>query len=128
MQNAIDGAGCGRVIVVGFSNGGAFAAKLYCRGENFDGRLARVIVDDPVTDHAVEGCAPAAGVRVTLYWTGALEGQAQPGWNCAAADWTCEGGSTIGIGAYAGALGTSAKRSIMSGHAAYADPPELTQF
>lgn len=128
VANAIDGAGCRRVVIDGFSNGAAFAAKLYCRGESFGGRLAGVIVDDPVTDHAVEGCAPASGVRVTLYWTGALQGVAQPGWSCASADWTCEGGSTIGIAAYAAALGTTAKQSPNSGHSAYANPPELTRF
>ena len=125
---SIDGAGCTRVILDGFSNGAAFAAKLYCRGESFGGRLARVIVDDPVTDHAVAGCGPAAGVAITLYWTGALEGQAQPGWNCAAADWTCEGGSTIGIASYAAALATTATASPMGGHTPYANPPELTRF
>lgn len=125
---SIDGAGCTRVILDGFSNGAAFAAKLYCRGESFGGRLARVIVDDPVTDHAVAGCGPAAGVAITLYWTGALEGQAQPGWNCATADWTCEGGSTIGIAAYAAALATTATASPMGGHTPYANPPELTRF
>ena len=66
-------AGCDEIIVNGFSNGGAFAAKLYCRGETFDGRLVRVVVDDPVVDHGVEGCAPDPAVDVTLYWTGALE-------------------------------------------------------
>ena len=125
---SIDGAGCTRVILDGFSNGAAFAAKLYCRGENFGGRLARVIVDDPVTDHAVAGCAPPAGVAITLYWTGALEGQAQPGWSCAAADWTCEGGSTIGIASYAAALATTATASPMGGHTPYANPPELARF
>jgi hypothetical protein len=127
VRRAVDQAGCGRVIVGGFSNGAAFAAKLYCRGENFGGRLVRVVVDDPVVDHAVEGCGPAGGVPVTLYWTGAL-GQAQPGWNCANGDWTCEGGSTIGIDAYAAALGTPAKRSPMGGHTPYTNAPELTRF
>jgi hypothetical protein len=128
VRRAIDQAGCGRVIVGGFSNGGAFAAKLYCRGEHFDGRLVRIVIDDPVVDHAVEGCAPAGGVAVTLYWTGALAGQARPGWNCAEGDWTCEGGTTIGIDAYAAALGTPAKRSPMGGHTPYTNAPELTRF
>jgi hypothetical protein len=38
---------CEQVIVNGFSNGAAFAAKLYRRGETFDGRLVGVVVDDP---------------------------------------------------------------------------------
>src|SRR5215216_3498094 len=40
--------GCDEVIIDGFSNGGALAAKLYCRGETLDGRLRGVVVDDPV--------------------------------------------------------------------------------
>lgn len=128
VASAIDAEGCTRVTVVGFSNGGAFAAKLYCKGESFGGRLAGVIVDDPVVDNAVNGCAPAAGVAVTLYWTGALAGQSYPGWRCADADWTCDGGTTIGIDAYAAALGTPAKPSPMGGHSPYTNPPELLRF
>jgi hypothetical protein len=128
VASAIDAEGCTRVTLDGFSNGGAFAAKLHCRGESFGGRLVGVIIDDPVVDHAVTGCAPAAGVSVTLYWTGALAGQSYPGWNCADADWTCDGGSTIGIDAYAAALGAPVKASPNSGHAPYLNPPELTRF
>ena len=50
---AIREASCGRVIVHG-SNGGATAAKLYCRGERFDNTLIGTILDDPVTDHATD--------------------------------------------------------------------------
>jgi hypothetical protein len=119
---------CARIIVNGFSNGAAFAAKLLCRGETFDGRLVRVVIDDPVADHAVEDCAPAPGVAVTLYWTGALDSTAQPGWNCAEDDWTCEGGSTIGIDAYADALGTEVLESPFDDHQWYADAPELSEW
>jgi hypothetical protein len=121
-------AGCGQVIVNGFSNGGAFAAKLYCRGETFDGRLIRVVVDDPVVDAAVEGCSPDPSVEVTLYWTGALEEQARPGWDCTEADWTCEGGRTIGIEAYADALGTQVRESPFDEHQWYVDAPELSAW
>ena len=124
----LDDAGCTRVILDGFSNGAAFAAKLYCSTDTFGGRLVRVIIDDPVTDHAVGGCAGAPGVALTLYWTGALEGQAVAGWDCRLSDWTCEGGSTVGIAAYAAALSTTLKQSPMGGHSAYTNPPELTQF
>ncbi len=120
--------GCEQIIVNGFSNGGAFAAKLYCRGETFDGRVTRIVVDDPVVDAAVEGCAPDPAVEVTLYWTGALDDPAQPGWDCSEQDWTCEGGTTIGIDAYAAALGTEVLDSPLDGHEWYQDAPELTQF
>jgi hypothetical protein len=123
--SAADAAGCGRIIVVGFSNGASFAAKLYCRGETFGGRLVGVVVDDPVVDHAVEGCHPASGVRVALYWTGALAATATPGWNCAEQDWTCEGGTTVGIDAYQSALGVGHKQSPHTSHAPYSSPPEL---
>ena len=115
---------CARVVIDGFSNGAAFAAKLYCKGETFGGRVVGVVIDDPVSDHGVDGCAPAAGVQVVLYWTGALEGQAVAGWSCTIADWTCEGGSTIGIAAYAKALGTPVRASPNHQHAAYFAAPE----
>ena len=126
----VDGAiaTCDQVIVNGFSNGASFAAKLFCRGETFDGRLVRVVVDDPVVDGAVTGCAPDPSVAVTLYWTGALEPPASAGWDCAESDWTCEGGTTIGIDAYAAALATEALDSPFDEHQWYADAPEVTQF
>jgi hypothetical protein len=117
--------GCGEVIVNGFSNGASFAASLYCHGETFDGRLVGVVVDDPVTDHAVDGCAPDPAVALTLYATGALEATATPGWSCADGDWTCEGGETIGIEAYAEALGTEARQSPFTEHEWYLDAPEV---
>jgi pimeloyl-ACP methyl ester carboxylesterase len=128
VAEAIDSEDCGPVIINGFSNGGAFAAKLYCNGETFGGRVIRVVVDDPVVDTAVEGCDPAPTVDVTLYWTGALEGTARPGWNCREEDWTCEGGRTIGIDAYAAALDTAAQPSRYDGHNWYEDAPELSEW
>jgi hypothetical protein len=125
---AIEAAACGRVIVYGFSNGAAFSAKLYCRGETFGRRLVRVVVDDPVTDHGADRCSPARGVPVTLYWTGALAGQAPAGWNCASADWTCEGGTSVGIDAYQANLGVTRKQSPNSSHAPYDNAPELSAW
>jgi hypothetical protein len=119
---------CREVIVDGFSNGASFAAKLYCRGEDLGGRLIRVVVDDPVPDHGVVDCNPDPTVDVALYWTGALESTARPGWDCAEADWTCEGGTTIGIGAYAEALGTEARESVHDDHTWYRDVPELSDW
>jgi hypothetical protein len=120
--------GCTDVIIDGFSNGASFAAKLYCRGEDLDGRLIRVVVDDPVPDRGVVDCKPDPAVDIALYWTGALEATARPGWDCADADWTCEGGTTIGIGAYAEALGTETRESVHDDHAWYRDAPELSDW
>jgi hypothetical protein len=125
VTQAIGANSCGQVIVGGFSNGGAFATKLFCRGESFDGRLVGVVADDPVPDHGADGCAPAPGVTLTIYWTGALAAAAQPGWNCAEQDWTCEGGTTVGIGTYAANAGTGTKKSPYDKHQWYLDAPEL---
>jgi hypothetical protein len=128
VAQAVDANGCGQVIVNGFSNGAAFAVKLYCRGESFGGRLVGVVADDPVPDHGADGCAPAGGVPLTMYWTGALAGTAQPGWDCTQQDWTCEGGTTVGIGAYAANAGTSAKASPYTGHQWYTAAPEVNAW
>ncbi|HUP75886.1 MAG TPA: hypothetical protein VM282_22830 [Acidimicrobiales bacterium] len=119
VANDVAAGGCGRVIVYGFSNGAAFAAKLYCRGETF-GTIVGYVIDDPVVDHAVEGCARPP-VKVVLYWTGDID-QAD-GWPCG--DWTCEGGSTIGIARYQAAIGVGRTPSIHSTHRQYVDPPEF---
>jgi hypothetical protein len=119
---------CDQLIIHGFSNGAAFAAKLYCRGETFGGRLVRVVVDDPVVDAGVKDCSPDPSVGVALYWTGALEEQAQPGWECTEADWTCEGGHTIGIDAYAESLDTPPKPSPFDQHQSFLAAPELSDW
>jgi hypothetical protein len=121
-------AGCGPIIVDGFSNGASFAAAMYCHGESFDGRLVRVIIDDPVTDHAVDDCTPAPAVDVTLYATGALESQAPAGTKCDEIYWTCQGGETLGIEAWAAALGVPRQQSPHTDHLPYADPPELSDW
>jgi pimeloyl-ACP methyl ester carboxylesterase len=127
VAGALDAAGCGHAVVQGFSNGGAAAAKLYCRGEDFGGRVIGYIVDDPVPDEAVLGCQPRAGMQLKLYWTGGL-GIATDGWSCAAQDWTCEGGRTIGIARYARELGAEAAQSIHTTHAEYGSPPEAAAW
>jgi hypothetical protein len=127
VSQAVTKEGCGRVILHGFSNGAAAAAKLYCRGERLGGTLLGVIVDDPVTDHAVRDCAPAPGVALTLYWTGGLA-SAHAGWPCKEGDWTCEGGQTLGVEAYARLLGAAVTPSAERTHEEYASPPEHTRW
>ena len=120
VANDVAAGGCGRVVVYGFSNGAAFAAKLYCRGETFGGKVVGFVIDDPVVDHGVEGCARPP-VHVVIYWTGGID-QAD-GWPCG--DWTCEGDSTIGIARYEADVGVVRKPSINTTHQQYVDPPEL---
>jgi len=125
---AVDSAGCAAIVVDGFSNGAAFAGELYCHGETFAGRLLGVVVDDPVPDHGSAACAPAPGVRVALYWTGGLDDQAKPGASCEPIDWTCDGGSMVGIDAYAAALGATIQKSPNTTHEWYRDAPETVAW
>jgi hypothetical protein len=128
VAKALDEAGCSAAVINGFSNGASFAAKMYCRGETFDGRVVGYVIDDPVTDSAVLTCTPADGVQVALYWTGALAKDAPAGKDCAGMDWTCEGGSSIGIDAYAQALGVAVTPSPFTDHQPYEDAPEITAW
>jgi pimeloyl-ACP methyl ester carboxylesterase len=127
IAGVIESAGCGRVVVQGFSNGASAAAKLYCRGETFDGRVRGFLLDDPVPDQGVVGCRPSREVPVRLYWTGGLA-IATDGWSCASQDWTCEGGRTIGIERYARELETEVARSIHTTHMEYDSPPEVVAW
>ncbi len=123
LRAAIAKSRCDRVIVHGFSNGAAAAAKLYCRGESFQHKVVGYVLEDPVPDHGVDACRPDPALKLRLYWTGALQ-QPVPGWRCAERDWTCEGDQTIGIAAYARALGTVAVPSIHRTHRPQESPPE----
>jgi hypothetical protein len=125
VRDAVDAASCQHVAVHGFSNGAAFAAKLYCSGDDLDGRLRGVVIDDPVTDASAADCAPADGVEGVLYWTTALAEQGAPGTECAEIGWTCEGPVVVGIDAYSESLGLPITPSIHTDHLVYADPPEL---
>jgi len=119
---AVDQAACERVVVHGFSNGASMAAALLCDGDDLDGRLAGVVIDDPVTDAATEGCAPAA-VPVTVYWTGALDATAPPGTRCDSIDWTCDGGVVRGIEAFTTDIGVDTTASPFDDHRWYVDTP-----
>lgn len=124
----VEEVGCTQVVLDGFSNGGAFAATVACRGETFGDVLVGVVVDDPPPDEGVVDCAPAPGVEVALYWTGALDEQAQPGADCDDLGWTCAGGRLLGIDAYAEALGVEVQDSPFDEHEWYRDAPEITTW
>ncbi len=124
VRRTVEGAGCERVVLNGFSNGAAFAAALVCSGDTLDGRLAGAVIDDPVTDAATVGCSRAPDVPVVVYWTGALEADAPPGTDCAPIDWTCAGGSVRGVEAFAADLGVTVTASPFTEHRPYVDAPE----
>ena len=127
VERSIAAAGCDAVLIHGFSNGASAAAKLFCQGETFGHRVVGYLIDDPVPDHGADACFPAPGVKVRLYWTGGLA-RATEGWSCASADWTCEGGTAVGIERYARNLGAEVTPSIHRTHQPYVAPPEYQQW
>jgi len=128
VAQAVAATQCAEVVVAGFSNGASFAAKLYCAGETLSGTLVGVVIDDPVTDSGVAECAPSASAVAALYWTRALESVAPAGADCSAIDWTCEGGTSIGIDAYAAWLGIEPQPSIFTDHQPYWVVPEIEEW
>lgn len=127
VEGWLDEVGCDTVVLNGFSNGGAFAAKLYCEGETFGERVVGVVVDDPVPDRSVVDCAPAEGVDVALYWTGGLT-EATAGTPCADLGWTCDGEELLGIEAFAEELGAPVQESPNDRHDWFHDAPELADW
>jgi len=125
VADVVEQVGCTRVVLDGFSNGAAFAATVACRGETFGDTLVGVVVDDPPPDEGVVDCAPAPGVARALYWTGALDEQAQAGADCDDVGWTCAGGRLLGLDAYAEALGVEVQDSPYDEHRWYRDAPEI---
>lgn len=118
----VDEAACERVVVHGFSNGASMAAAFLCTGDDLDGRLVGVIVDDPVTDESSADCAPA-DIPIAIYWTGALAETAPAGTQCDTIDWTCEGGVVLGIERYATDIGVEVTQSPFDDHRWYVDSP-----
>ena len=128
VADAIAANECQRVLLNGFSNGGAMVASLVCNGEDFGGTLVGAVIDDPVADTTTEGCSPAPGVAIALYWTGALDPGSAPGTDCDDNTYTCEGGIVIGIDAMAANLGVEVQASPFDDHLWYLDAPEIEAF
>lgn len=59
VRRAIVDQRCERVVIAGFSNGAAFAAKLMCRGESFGNTVIGFVLADPVPDRVVDKCRPS---------------------------------------------------------------------
>lgn len=93
ITNSVNPQNCGQIVLAGGSNGAAMAAKMYCQGYNFGGKLVGVIPDDPVPDQGVDNCAPAQDVELQL-----VQSDEMNSWvgssirTCASmGDWTCQG-------------------------------------
>jgi hypothetical protein len=128
VEAALSGMQCTRTVIDGFSNGGGFAGKLFCRNETFgDANVVGYIADDPVTDYGVDPCTLGSGLNVAMYWTGAL--QEDPILDCAINGWWCEGNRIMGPDAYADALGLDDwARSPHRRHKPYMWPPEVAAW
>ena len=136
IRNSIDANNCGPVMITGASNGGAFLAKMYCRGEDFDGRLWAVHVDDPVPDAGVLNCTPSPTVIRTMFThsTQLVEEAAElPGGVCSATtsmygSWYCEDDRALTLAEYEAAIGETSilSRADHSGRAS--DETDFWQF
>ncbi|MEM7286575.1 MAG: hypothetical protein AAF480_09515 [Actinomycetota bacterium] len=119
IRDSIDANNCGPVMITGASNGGAFLAKMYCRGEDFSGRLWAVHVDDPVPDAGVLNCNPSSTVVRTMFThsTQLVDEAAElPGGICSATtsmygSWYCEDDRALTLDEYEAAIGET---SILS--------------
>ncbi|MGE3328867.1 MAG: hypothetical protein AB7N61_26030 [Acidimicrobiia bacterium] len=108
---------CGQIVVQGFSNGAAFAAKMYCRGETLGDRVVGYIIDDPVTDKGVDGCDPAAGMNVRLYHSTDIANTAGGGGPCRPTlTWFCDGNWRYSVSQYDRIISTTNIGPFKPGH------------
>lgn len=67
ISDQLDDRDCGPTFIAGGSNGGAFAAKMYCDGQDFGGRAWGYHIDDPVMDNGVLGCDPSPNIQTVMF-------------------------------------------------------------
>ena len=133
VRAAIDQNNCGPVFITGVSNGGGFLAKMYCRGEDFGGRLFAVHVDDPVPDAGVVGCSPSPSVIMSMF-THSTEltdqARALDNGRCTSTDseygpWYCDDDTALTLEAYEAEIG---QQSIFSRTDHGGTPSDETSF
>lgn len=102
LSDYLDDRQCGPVMIIGYSNGGGLAAKLLCRGIDFGGRVWAVMVDDPVMDDAVRGCAPSPLVREVVFTHSEelRDDAVRSGGDCSVTGAYCENGRTMSVEEY----------------------------
>ncbi len=103
---------CGPTIVIGYSNGGGLAAKLFCKGEDFGGRAWGYIVSDPVMDDGVRGCKPSPNIRKTLFTHSdeLRDAAASAGNSCTVTTWYCQDNRTMPLAEYEMQIGRKSIR------------------
>jgi len=123
LKGALDKSQCGPTIVIGYSNGGGLAAKLFCSGEDFGGRAWGYIVSDPVMDDGVRGCKPSPNIRKTLFThSDELTNQAAAAnHSCSVTSWYCQDNRTMPLAEYEMQIGQKSVRDRAE-HAGAVDP------
>ncbi len=142
----LDDRGCGPTMVVGGSNGGGFAAKLYCRGEDFGGRVWGYSLKDPVWDHGVLGCTPSSNIShklaVRSIWLKRLAEGTAPEYRCDEisevdvhdqfagenGDWYCEDNRTMSQADWEAATGITSVLAGTGHIGSYDLEPELADW
>lgn len=124
IRSYLDNEGCGPTVVAGGSNGAAFAAKMYCRGEDFGRRVWGYHIDDPVMDNGVLGCSPSTNVtKVMFLHSQELRDDAanMPNFRCGQGQWQwyCEDDTTMPLNVYEGHVG---QQSILQRRYHYCNP------
>jgi predicted esterase len=117
ITSVVNAAGCnGALLLMGQSNGGAMAAKMFCRGYNFNGRLSGLILDDPVPDQAVLNCNPQNLKYKTYLYSDGLTNEAnQAGGvnyrcNSMPSQWYCENDTALPRTQFEQAIGMTGVR------------------
>lgn len=126
VRTFINSKNCGPTLVRGASNGAAFAAKLYCRGETFENRVWGFFIDDPVMDEGVLNCAPSPNfTKVQFIHSRQLVGDAaatSPNFRCTnvVGQWYCENDKTMTLSQYQNRIG---RTSVLHREYHYVDGP-----
>ncbi len=112
LEGVLTASGCGPTVIIGYSNGGGFAAKLYCEGEDFGGRAWAYMIDDPVMDDGVRGCAPSPNIRKVMFThSDELTAQAATAnHSCTVTTWYCEDNRTMPLSEYETVVGQTSIR------------------
>lgn len=107
VRNRITQANCGPTYIEGGSNGGGFLAKMFCRGEDFGGRIWGVYLKDPVMDTGVLNCNPSSNIKkAVVTYSDELEEQKPPAVNdnyrCRSTPygWYCNDDTTMSVAEY----------------------------